>query len=225
MTDASTNMPAEWIARVVKDNPFVILENGNLRTCPLRLSFPNIFKRSKPIPPNTEGKYGANLVIPLVADLTVLRAEAGRVAKERWPTIGTPQAPKLRSPIKAQGEMLKYDGYAEGGFFLTVTADRQQPFVDQRLAPITDEAKAYPGAWVIATIRGFAYDKGVNKGVSFGLQSLMFIADDKQLGGGGSNPNVDFAGISIDASVNPADAFGTGATAGTTADDGADIFA
>ena len=53
MSDTSTNMTPDWIARALKSNPCVLLESGNLRTCPVRLSFPNIFSRSKPIPPAT----------------------------------------------------------------------------------------------------------------------------------------------------------------------------
>lgn len=226
MTDQSTNMTPEWVAKVLKDFPFTILENGNLRTCPVRLSFPNLFKRSKPVPPNTEGKYGANLIIPIGADLTLLSQEAGNCARAKWPAIGTPQAPKLKNPIKPQGEMLKYEGYIDGGFFITPIGDRQPPVVDQRMAPITDENRVYPGVWAICAIRPFAYDKGVNKGVSFGLQSVMIIADDKNLGGGGGNPAQDFAGVNISSDVNPAAAFGTGATAGQTgAAPAVDIFA
>lgn len=217
MTDESTHMTAAWIEKVVRENPFVMLENGNIRTCPVRLSFPHIFEKGKPVPPNTEGKYGANLVIPLCADLTLLRGESARLAVERWPLAVDPdptKRPKLKNPIKPQGEMLKYEGYTDGGFFLTCVSDRQPPFVDQRMAPITDKARAYPGAWVIATIGGFTYDKKVNKGPSFGLQSVMFICDDKSFGGGGGNPAQDFAGVNISSDVNPAAAFGTGAMAG-----------
>lgn len=230
MTDASTNMTPDWIAKVLKDYPCQpILENGvptgNYRTCPVRMSFPNLFSRSKPIPPNTEGAFGMNMIFPLGADLSVLQEAAAATAKEKWPQAGTTQGPKLRTPFKDQAEMLKYEGYMDGGVFITATSRTQKPpFVDQRMAPITDEAKEYPGAWVMCSIRPFAYDKGVNKGVSFGLQSVMFICDDKNLGGGGANPNRDFAGISIDASVNPADAFGTGATAGGETEEAVDIF-
>lgn len=214
MTDASSNMTPEWIANTLKRFPITeILDErgvptGNYRTCVVRGSFLNIFERSKPIPPNTEGKFGANLLFPMGVDYSLLAKVAGQTAKERWPQAGTPQGPKLKSPFKDGGEMTKYEGYQPGMMFLTVTADRQPAFVDQRMAPITDPEKAYPGAWYIASIRPFAYDKQVNKGVSFGLQSLMFVADDKNLGGGGSNPNRDFAGISITSDVNPSDAFG-----------------
>jgi hypothetical protein len=197
MTDESTNMTAEWIERVVKANPCVKLDNGNLRTCPVRLSFANLFERSKPIPPNTEGKFGSNLVFPLIADLAVLKA-------------ATPQAPKLKTPFKDQAEMTKYAGYEPGGVFITSISDQKPLVVDQRLAPIIDKDRAQSGFWAICTIRAFAYDKGVNKGVSFGLQSVMIVAEDKAFGGGSENVATAFAGVSIDAAVNPADAFGQG---------------
>ena len=43
--------------------------------------------------------------------------------------------------------------------------------------------------WVMATLRAFAFDAKMKKGVSFGLQSIMKIADDVELGGGGSGPD------------------------------------
>lgn len=210
MTDESTNMTAEWIERVVRDNPCVLLDNGNIRTCPVRLSFANLFERSKPVPPNTEGKFGANLIFPLCADLSVLQTAVVETLKAKWPTFGTPQAPKLKSPFKKQGEMLKYAGYAEGGYFITAISDQKPAVVDQRLNPIGDPAKAANGFWAICTVRPFSYDKGVNKGASFGLQSVMIVAEDKAFSGGSENVASAFAGVKIDAGVNPASGFGEG---------------
>lgn len=215
MTDLSSNMSPEWVAKVVRENPFIRCvdekgaPNGNYRTCPVRLSFPHIFARQKPIPPNTEGKYGANLLIPPIADISMIRQAAIDKALEKWPNAGQPGAPKLKLALLPQSENQQYEGYGPEGFFIRATADRRVPFLDMRMAPIVDEAKAYPGAWVFAVIRPFHYDTSVNKGVSFGLQSLMFICDDKQLGGG-SNPVQDYAGVNISSDVNPSAAFGAG---------------
>ena len=217
---------ADWIARVVKDNPFTLLDNGNIRTCPVRLSFPNIFKPGKPIPPNTEGKYGANLIIPPIAETGLIVSEVRKAILAKWPTAGTPQGPKLKSPFKKQNEMLKYEGYNEEGIFLTTIAGNKVPCVHQNMSPVVDESKVYPGVWAIVTIRPFVYDKGVNKGASFGLQSVMLVADDKNLGGGGSNPVADFAGVKFDSSVNPSALFGSeGVSAGEYSEAAAVLFA
>lgn len=208
----STEKSAEWIARSLAANPCLDLKDGNFRTTICRLSFPNVFARSKPIPPNTEGKYGANLVFPAAADLSVLRAGAGECALAKWPKAA--EMPKLKTPFKDQGEMTKYEGYEAGGVFLTATADQNKPRVfDARMLPITDEDRVYPGVWAIAIVRPFAYDKGVNRGVSFGLQAVMIVADDKQLGGGGIDPQTAFGGVNIDAEVNPQGMFGDNKTA------------
>ena len=217
MTD--TDMADEWIANAIKNNPCVVLPSGNIRTCPVRLSFPNIFERSKPIPPRTEGDYGANLIFPLGADLSVLYAEATAATKAKWANAGTPQGPKLRSPFKKQNEMTKYAGYSsdDKAIYISATSKKSQPVcVDMRMQPIVDASRVYPGVWAIATIRPFTYDQGVNKGTSFGLQSVMIVADDSKLGGGGFSAS-DYEGINIDASVSGAGVFSDPAEADAAA--------
>lgn len=198
MADATSNKSPEWIASAQAKVPCTVLPNGNLRTSPVRLSFPNLFSRSKPVPPNLEGKYGANLVFPVGADISILKEEAGKVTKAKWADAGTPKGPKLKSPFKDQADMLRYDGYNEGGVFLSPTSDRQPVVVDANGVVVTDSSRVYPGVWAVCTLRPYTYDKGVNKGTSFGLQSVMLVADDKNLGGGGESIADAFAGVSLD---------------------------
>jgi Protein of unknown function (DUF2815) len=223
MSDPATNMTDEWIKAALAKNPCVKLSNGNIRTCPVRLSFPWLFKQSKPIPPNTEGKFGATLLFPLGADLSVLKQEAGQCAIDKWGA----KMPKLRSPFLEQDEYVdRYPGYVEGGVMIRATANQKIPTVDQNLSPIVEEEKVYPGVWAIVTVRAFAYDQAVNKGVSFGLQSVMIIADDQNIGGTGSaNPQKDFEGVKVDANLNPSALFGAeGPTAGGGETTAADLF-
>ena len=208
--DDSTNMTDAWIANAVKVNPCVLLDSGNIRTCPVRLSFPNIFARGKPVPPATEGKYGANLVFPPQADISLLVKEVTRVTKAKWANAGEKGAPKLKNPIKQQVELAgRFDGYGEEGIYLSCNSGRQPQVYDARQQLITDPDRVYPGVWVVATIKADTYDVGVNKGPTFYLQGLMLVADDKRLGGGGANPS-DFAGIQLDASVSGDGVFGVG---------------
>ena len=201
---ADTNMTDEWIKKACERNPIRVLDSGNILLCPTRGSFLNLFERSRPIPPATEGSYGGNLIFPTCADLSVLEKAVIEVLKEKCPDAlsSDPQRRvKVKSPFKDQGEMLKYDGYVEGGKFISATSKKNRPvLVDARQQIVTDETLVYPGVWVVCTVRPFWYDKGVNKGVSFGLQSVMLVADDKNLGGGGGgNVAADFAGVNIDA--------------------------
>ena len=118
--------------------------------------------------------------------------------KAKWADAGTPKGPKLKSPFKDQADMLRYDGYNEGGVFLSPTSDRQPVVVDANGVVVTDSSRVYPGVWAVCTLRPYTYDKGVNKGTSFGLQSVMLVADDKNLGGGGESIADAFAGVSLD---------------------------
>ena len=211
----ATNMTDDWIKRALAQNPCAPVTKdgvatGDYRTCPVRLSFPWLFKASKPIPPNTEGKFGASLLFWPGADLTVLKLAAAETAKAKWPKAGTPEGPKLKTPFLTQDEDCeRYIGYQPGGVLIRGTASKAMPVVDQNLAPIVEEAKVYPGVWAICTLRPFAYAKGVNNGVSFGLQAVMIIADDQNIGGTGSaDPNTAFAGVKIEANLNPSALFG-----------------
>lgn len=200
--DEVTNMTPEWVQNAVRKNPCVKLDSGNVRTCPVRLSFPNVFTRGKAIPPAIEGKFGANLIFPVQADLTVLKAAMAEVVSAKWPDAGKKGGPKLRSPLKAQSEMAdRWAGYGEEGFFLSCNSNSAIPVYDTRQQPITDPDRVYPGVWAICTIAPKTYDVGVNKGATFYLQMVMVIADDMRLGGGAASPS-DFAGIDIDASVS-----------------------
>jgi len=201
---ADTNMTDEWIKKACERNPIRVLDSGNILLCPTRGSFLNLFERSRPIPPATEGSYGGNLIFPTCADLSVLEKAVIEALKEKCPdalSSDPKKRVKVKSPFKDQGDMLKYDGYVEGGKFISATSKKNRPvLVDARQQIVTDETLVYPGVWVVCTVRPFWYDKGVNKGVSFGLQSVMLVADDKNLGGGGGgNIAADFAGVNIDA--------------------------
>lgn len=205
MTEKSTNMSAEWIASMIAANPCVVLESGNIRTCPVRLSFPHLFKPQAPMEDGGKSKYTATLLFPVGADLSVLKAAASKTALEKWPNAGQAGGPTLHTPFRKQDEKLQFAGYEAGGFFITASGERRPPVVDVKTLPIVEEDKVYPGCWVIATIRPFTFDAKMKKGVSFGLQSIMKIADDVELGGGGSDPSKDFAGVSVGGMTNEVD--------------------
>lgn len=205
---------ADWIAAMLAKNPVKDLGDGNFRTTIARASFPHIFEKSDPIPPNTEGNWGINLVFPPAADLGLLTGAARSTALEKWGDKAG--AMKLKSPFKPQAEMAqRYAGYNDSGVYVIATARQNRPSVfDTKLLPITDEDRVYPGVWVIGIIRPFTYDKAVNKGVAFGLQGIMVVADDTMLGAGRLNPQAAFGGVAIDDSFDAGAAFGDAPAAG-----------
>lgn len=212
-----TNMTADWVARAWKMNPCAKLSNGDVRTGPVRLSFPHLLTLPK-ARNDIEPKFGATLLFPPGADISVLKADAAACAKGKWPTLPR----KLKSPFLDQTDDAdRYAGFLEGGVLIRASANQKITPVDRNLAPVIEEDKIYPGVWAICTLRAFAYDKGVNQGVSFGLQNVMLIADDTNIGGtAAANPRDAFAGVSIEAGDIDADkAFGEGSKAEATAED------
>lgn len=210
-----SRMTREWIARVWADNPCRMLDNGNMITGPVRLAFANILERGKPQPPKTEGSFGAVLLFPEGVDLSVPKAQVLDLIRENAPAALANQAlaDRLNKPLKKQDTFVDkegrlYDGFAEGRVCISANSGSQPPCVDMGLAPIVDKKHVYSGCWAIVTLAPKWFDVGTNKGPTFYLQSVMVVADDENIGGTGSaNPNSDFAGVKIDATVNPSAAF------------------
>jgi len=211
---AASDKTAEWVADMYKRCPPTITDSGNVRTGPVRLSFcENLMKPRER--PGKDPQYQCSFLFPAGADMSVLKAAAQAVAVENWPNAGKPGGPTLFSPFHDQGEKAQYEGYAAGSFFLSCSAQRQPPVVDARNVPIVDKSLIYPGAWALAVLRPFKFEYRetaggpvMKRGVSFGLQMVMRIADDKQLGGGGGDPAAEFAGVNIDVGrVDPASLF------------------
>lgn len=208
MAEASRMSP-DWIRQACLANPIMKLPNGNIRTCPVRISFPWLFKPQPPMDPGSKAKFGATLLFPSTAygvDFTPMVNDVNTIFNEEFPPNQYPRDQHgrpmgLHSPFRLQDEKAqKFEGYVPGSYFVTVTAETKRQVVDTRLNPIVDESKVYPGVWALAVINAFPFGKKPvrpKKGVSFGLNSLMIFADDTQLGGGGSDPTVDYAGITV----------------------------
>lgn len=215
-TMKDSDMDPKWVedmwakfpcVRVMDENG---VPNGNFRTGPVRGSFMHVLERS-PIKQMKDGskvggKFDGTALFPPGADLSVLKQAATEVALAKWPLAGQPGGPSLHTPFNMQdAKAATQPGYTPGGFCITGVADKRSPYaVNSQGVPIPDNNDVYSGAWYFFIIRPFDFDAGMKKGVSFGLQGVMKIADDKKLGGGSSDPRSDFAGVSIDTSSQAA---------------------
>lgn len=210
---ASSDKTAEWVESLWKKNPCTLLPNGNIRTGPVRLSYPFILERGKPQPPRTEGSFGTAFLFPAGADISALKTAAVDIARSKWPNAGKPGGPSLHSPFRDQGEKDGKAGYVPGSIFMSAYADKQAPYcVDKNSVPVVEKSRIYPGVWALVVLRPFVFDKGVKKGPSFGLQGVVLIADDENIGGGGGGDVVgDTSGINlgeeISSSVDPTSLF------------------
>lgn len=219
---------AEWVAKVVAENPIIKIMNpqtgqwdGNIRTCPVRLNF---FHNSLHVPVAGQGDGGeaktpsfeVQLLFPACAGPQidqVLRLAVAEHERRVFPNNFGPDGRSfgLHSPFREQGEKQNYSGFTPGGIFISAKTQYKPPVVDVANNPIVDTGRAYPGVWAIVSINLFDYGNRPprpKKGVSFGLQAVMIVADDTPLAGGAVDPKTQFQGVQISASFDPSAAFG-----------------
>lgn len=168
---------------------FTKLENGDIRTCEVRLSYPELFK-AVATEEGKKPKFSTSVLFPKGADLSVLKQGIKDAIKEEWGD----KAPKgLRIGLRNQGEK-DSEGYEDGAFFLNCSSTRRPPVVGRKPSEPVDEDAVYPGVWAIVTLRCYAFrprkkDEKFGPGVGFGLQAVQIIGGGDRIGGGVTNPN------------------------------------
>lgn len=152
---------------------------SNVMTPKFRVSFANVFRPGRPLQEGAPPKYGLTMLFDAGTDLNELKKAAEQAVKDKW---GDKPPKLLRSPFRDQGEK-EFEGYVEGAVFINATSQQKPGLVDENVQSIIDESEFYSGCYARATIRAFAYDKGGNRGVAFGLQNVQKLADGDPLGG------------------------------------------
>jgi hypothetical protein len=150
-----------------------------INTPEFRISFPAILE-PKLNDLSDKMEYSCVALFPKGADLSAMKAEAQRVAVEKW---GDKIPANLRSPFREQGEK-DYEGYVAGATFVRLKSQTRPGIVDLAVAAIIDPSKVYAGVWAIAHTNAYAYHhpKG-GPGVAFGLEHLQIVRDDEPLDG------------------------------------------
>lgn len=201
----------DWIRRACEMNPAQVLvdqttgqPSGNILTGPVRLAFCDLFKPGRSMNEGQEGKYQTQALFSPFTDFSVFyNAYYEVLAREfaEYYDAASGQYHGLHSPFRDQSEKLKFGGYTPGLVFMTCTSRYKPPLVDSRMNPIVDESRVYAGVWAILSINAYAFGKSPpqpKKGVSFGLQSVMVIADDEKFGGGAPDPHTQFQGVNVE---------------------------
>ncbi|UDL89821.1 DUF2815 family protein [Mesorhizobium sp. PAMC28654] len=188
------------------------LENSNIRTCEVRLSFPELFTPKQGTDddgnPSGKPKYSSAILFPAGADLSVLEKEIDAVIKAEFP--GKTRK-SLRVGLRDQGEK-DYEGYEDGAFFLNCSSLKRPPVVDRENQPVTEEDEAFPGVRAIVTIRVYAFKpkKGDKfaPGIGFGLQAALLLGGGERMGGAPANPNEEFEGLDLSSEESADSIFG-----------------
>ena len=203
-------------------------EKKGLRTAPFRLAFPAVFK-----PKAFEGgeakftitmlfpKSGNSLIPSLPGSFMDLRREAYRAAVEEWGVDQSKWPPTIQAldfkthvslagkdgwPIR-DGDTVSWDGFA-GMWFVRATTKFPPSVVDNTVHEILRDDAVFGGLICRAYVSAFAYDSPMNKGISFGFQTLQTLEDDGVRFGGFVNPKDVFSAYEPS---QPATAAGSGA--------------
>jgi hypothetical protein len=157
-------------------------ESNKLRTPLFRAAFCSVF--AKRAYEEGEPKFEITFLFPKdgkdKANLATLKKAAHAAALEKWGS--KEKIPKgLKSPFR-DGDETEWDGFAGHTFVRASSLYRPKVINREGVELMTDE-EFYAGCWAYATVNAYAYDTKGNKGVSFGLQNLLFVRDDEPFSG------------------------------------------
>lgn len=226
-----SRMSLDWLTRACAQNPVSKIMDpvtgeftGNYSTGPVRLSFPHLFEKHA-VQAGQRETFNTAVLWPPGVDYSAINNAVNDCAIGAFKQNMTPQGfvwYGLKSPFHDQAEKaLKYKGYTPSAVNFGSSSEFKPRVVDPNMNDIITTERVYPGVWAIVAVNAYSFNN-VSKGVSLGLQSVMIIADDENIGGGGAtDPRQAFAGIRLDPTVNVAAGFGvppppTGAPVGET---------
>lgn len=167
-----------------------------------RLSYVHVFE--KWAREGDEPRYSVTLLIPKDDKTTLAALKKARDAAiaAKW---GTSPPKGLKSTIKDGDDEEKYDHdtnpEVKGHLLLAVSSKNSPGVVDTKLQPILDSTEVYSGCYARVSINAFPFEHPQGgKGVSFGLNNIMKVAEGEFLGGR-SRPEDDFAEFAGEAYV------------------------
>ena len=147
-----------------------------------RISFPALFEPN--ISTNEQGDvkkmYEAQLIIQKdEPSLAPLQEHLAAMLKDKF---GAKPAPSVKRGLRDGSEKPNLAGMSDDVAFLTARSKNKPPVVDQKKVGITDPDKVFGGCWVKLAVTPFAFDQGMNKGLSFALDAVQFIREDEHFG-------------------------------------------
>lgn len=174
---------------------------SNAVTPVFRVSYPNLFTARKN-DLNGKDEFSVVALFKKGEDLSSLKKLAEAACIKKWGADKSAWPKNIRTPFRDQGERAKDgkmpSGYEEGAIFINFKSTVRPGLVDQQVQEVLESSKFYSGCFAKASVNAFAYDQKGNRGVSFGLSHVQFVADGETLSG---RPKVQdaFAPISEDA--------------------------
>lgn len=156
---------------------------GTVRASYARLMSPELNKLSG------KNEFSVTLLIPKddMDTIANVKAAAKSAIEAKW---GSNPPKGLKNPMKDGDTATKMDGSSmgpefKGHFFLSTKCDasKHKPTViDANGNELFDPDAVISGDYIRASMNAFAYDQGVNRGVSFGLNNVQLVKKGQPLG-------------------------------------------
>ena len=148
----------------------------------VRISYPHLFQ-PRAVQPGDDPKYGVALLIP--KNHPAVPAILQAIAQEKANKWGANVPPSASAPFYDGDTDPKYNIVADnhGHYIMNTSASlEQQPvLVDNNLQKVINPSTFYAGCYVNADVGAYPYDKGVSKGIAFGINGVQFVQDGERL--------------------------------------------
>jgi hypothetical protein len=179
-----------------------ILPNGTIITPWFRGAFMSIWEYEKPMKDDEEpSKHSVTMLFDRdEVDLGIVKEAMGKLLKERFPKLAGKKLPDdFKNPIR-NGDDKDYEGFA-GCDFVKATTKKTVAVYDQATNRVAKPSKGendpiYSGAYYIACISPWAFDKAGARGMGFNLISLQKICDGDSFAGAGGSDGSEFGTVS-----------------------------
>ena len=168
---------------------------------PVRLSYAFLNNPRKNNDDNSDGKYGATLLIPKSDKDTIKAIEAAiEAARAEGAANGIKGAKNFPSPLRdgngSRPRGGEYGPECKGMMVLNSTSKNQPKVCDRNRNPIMDPDEIYSGMWANVLIKFKCFSVPGNSGISCYLNLVQKVRDDQPLGG--SAPKADDVFEAID---------------------------
>lgn len=196
-------MTPDYLKKLMAERPFKAVRaddgslTGHVISCPVRLAFTYLEKpKAKSNKPDAKLVYSFTGLIPKGADLSPLKEVVSFIGRGKWAKFDEMAARgAIKLPVKLQdanatGQNTSgkvYKGFEVGAYFFDAqrSVEVDPPVMaGPDLQPISAK-EFYSGAWAIVKLRAFAWEGDQTRGVSFGVDSLVKVANGEKLGGEG----------------------------------------
>lgn len=159
-----------------------------------RVSFPQIFEPAA-ITEGADLKYSIAMIFDKDTDIKELKAACKQAIIDKWGGNKSKWPSDLKTPFR-KGSEKELDGYDDDSTFARAASNQRPGILNEYKEPMAEASELYAGCYARASVNAYAYDTAGNKGVTFGLNNVLKVADGDRLDSRVSAED-DFADIEV----------------------------